>query len=68
MLLLISCFIAAMLFLLAVAEADNDDEMADERESRMWIRALADESMRRRPRARGRYNVTGCQMKGGARP
>lgn len=69
MMLMISAFIAAMLFLLFAAKEDaEDEEMANELESRLWIIALADESRRRKPRARGKYSASGLWRKGGCRP
>jgi len=60
MMILAVCFIAAMLFVLAAVEADKDDEMATEAESRMWINALADESKRGHGK-RSRYAVNGSK-------
>ena len=57
MALVIGCFVAGSLFIMAAALMDNDpeDEMADEREARMWINALADESKRGKKNPRRRY-------------
>ena len=57
MALVIGCFVAGSLFIMAAAIMDNsaEDEMADEREARMWINALADESKRRKRNPRRRY-------------
>lgn len=57
--LLIGCFIAGMLFIIgaAIMKGDAEDEMANERESRMWINALADESKRGHGK-RSRYSMS----------
>lgn len=59
MTLLIGCFIDASLFIIcaAIMKGDAEDEMATERESRMWINALADESKRGHGK-RSRYAVS----------
>ncbi len=61
--LLVGCFIAAMMFLLAIAEYETEDEEKEmEIDRRIWINYLADQSRRRARRsARSRYSVSGVQ-------
>jgi len=51
MALLIGCFVAAMLFLIGAVAFQSDEKR--------WINWLADDSMRRKPKARRRYCKSG---------
>ena len=64
MMLLVISFIAAMLFLLAVAENDHDPDadFAEEAETRRWIDHLAKRSLRREKRSRGRHSRAGHRL------
>lgn len=64
MMLLSGCFIAAMLFLLAVAEYERDEDtdgLWDEVDRRAWVDYLAKRSLREQKRSRSRYSKSGQQ-------
>lgn len=61
MALLVGCFFAAFLFVIAAAEYErDDDELDEETEMRGWINALADESKRGHVK-RSKYSVSGVR-------
>ena len=61
--LLVGCFIAAMLFVLAITEYETEDEEKEmEIDRRVWINYLADRDRKQaRHSARSRYSVSGVQ-------
>ena len=63
MMWLVGAFILAMMFLLMVAECQNEDEEREtEIDRRIWINYLADRSRKQARRsARSRYGKSGVQ-------